>query len=86
MDSYSLFFKRSAERELRGVPKTDLSRIFSRIKKLLQDPRPPGCEKLSNQERYRIREGDYRIVYSVDDDAGRIEVVKVGHRREVYRK
>ncbi len=52
----------------------------------MHTPRPTGCEKLSDQERYRIRQGDYRIVYSVDDERKRIDVVKIGHRREVYRQ
>ncbi len=85
-DSYSIFVKKSAERELRQIPKSELNRILSRIKRLMQTPRPTGCEKLSDQERYRIRQGDYRIVYSVDDERKRIDVVKIGHRREVYRQ
>jgi len=52
----------------------------------MQTPRPTGCEKLSDQERYRIRQGDYRLVYSVDDERKRIDVVKIGHRREIYRQ
>ena len=83
--SYSVVIKRSAERELRKIPKQDLRRVVTRIQGLAQEPRPPGCEKLSDQERYRLRQGDYRIVYAVDDEARTVEVVKVGHRREVYR-
>jgi mRNA interferase RelE/StbE len=56
-----------------------------RIGLLAEDPRPAGCEKLTSQERYRVRAGDYRIVYSIDDDVLTVRVVKVGHRREVYR-
>jgi len=85
-DSYSIFVKKSAERELRQIPKSELNRILSRIKRLMHTPRPTGCEKISDQERYRIRQGDYRIVYSVDDERKRIDVVKIGHRREVYRQ
>jgi len=84
--SYSLVIKKSAERELRALPKTDLGRITERIRGLAHNPRPPGNEKLSWQDRYRIRRGDYRIVYGVDDERRTIEVVKIGHRREVYRK
>ena len=84
--SYSLVIKKSAERELRALPKTDLRRITERIRGLAHNPRPPGNEKLSVQDRYRIRRGDYRIVYGVDDERRTIEVVKIGHRREVYRK
>ncbi len=84
--SYSLVIKKSAERELRTVPKPDLRRITERMRGLAQDPRPAGSEKLSGQDRYRVRQGDYRIVYAVDDETRTVQVVKVGHRREVYRK
>ena len=83
---YSLFVKKSAERELCQIPKIDLKRILTKIKSLAQNPRPPGSEKLSEQERYRIRQGDYRIVYTVDDAERRVDIVKIGHRREVYRQ
>jgi len=84
--SYSLVIKKSAEREWRALPKTDSRRITERIRGLAHNPRPPGNEKLSVQDRYRIRQGDYRVVYAVDDERRTIEVVKIGHRREVYRK
>jgi mRNA interferase RelE/StbE len=84
--SYSLAIKKSAERELCALSKTDVRRITERIRGLAHDPRPPGNEKLSGQERYRVRQGDYRIVYAVDDDSRVVEIVKIGHRREVYRK
>jgi mRNA interferase RelE/StbE len=83
--SYSLLFKKSAERELRKVPKADLQRITHRIKDLAASPRPSGSEKLAGQDSYRIRQGDYRVVYIVDDDQRLIEIIKIGHRREVYR-
>lgn len=83
--SYSVVIKRSAERELRKIPAQDLHRIVTRMQGLAQDPRPTGCEKLSGQERYRVRQGDYWIVYAVDDQVHSVEVVKIGHRREVYR-
>jgi mRNA interferase RelE/StbE len=85
-DSYNLVIKKSAERELRAIPKQDMRRIVTRIQGLAQQPRPTVCEKLSGEERYRIRQGDYRIVYAVDDESRTVEVVKIGHRREVYRK
>lgn len=66
--SYSLLFKKSAERDLRKIQKTDLQRIIQRIKELAVNPRPSGSEKLAGQDSYRIRQGDYRVVYSVDDD------------------
>ncbi|MFZ1805420.1 MAG: type II toxin-antitoxin system RelE/ParE family toxin [Nitrospira sp.] len=83
---YRVVMKRSAEKELKTVPLSDLKRIVDRIRSLAQQPRPSGSEKLSGEsERYRIRQGDYRIVYGIDDAALLIEVVKIGHRREVYR-
>ena len=83
--SYSLLLKKSAERDLRKIPKADLQRIIQRIKDLATSPRPSGSEKLAGQDSYRIRQGDYRIVYTVDDNQRLIEIIKIGHRREVYR-
>ncbi len=83
--SYSLRIKKSAERELRAIRQPDLGRIVKRIHGLAQDPHPAGHEKLSGQDRYRVRQGDYRIVYAVDDEGKVVEIVKIGHRREVYR-
>ena len=82
---YSLRVKRSAEGELRGLPKADLKRLLKRIEQLASQPRPPGCEKLAAHQAYRIRQGDYRVVYVVDDAERTVEIIKVGHRREVYR-
>ena len=84
-DSYNLFVKKSAERELRALPKQDLRRVTERLLRLSHNPRPPGCEKLSGHDQYRIRQGDYRIVYAIDDAARVVTLVKVGHRRDVYR-
>lgn len=86
MESYKVRIRRSAADELEHVPKKDLSRIVERIRGLATEPRPRGCEKLSAQERYRIRQGDLRIVYSIDDDARTVEIVKIGHRGEIYRR
>ena len=85
MASYRILLKESAAKELERVPKKDRRRIVDRIRKLADDPRPRGCEKLSSQERYRLRQGRYRILYSVKDACLEIWVVKVGHRRNVYR-
>lgn len=85
MDSYSVRILASAEKELRAVPKPDLRRLAAKLQGLAADPRPHGSEKLSGEERYRIRQGDWRLVYSIDDGAKQVIVVKVGHRREVYR-
>ena len=85
MASYELKFKKSVARDLRPFPKQDVKRIMQRIRSLADDPRPAGCEKLSGQERYRVRQGAYRIVYEIEDARLTVLVVKVGHRREVYR-
>jgi mRNA interferase RelE/StbE len=83
--SYDLRIKRSAEKELRAVSRPDLPKLIDRIRSLAREPRPPGCQKLSGQEAYRVRQGDYRVIYTVNDQARLIEIVKVGHRKEVSR-
>ena len=85
MAAYSVLIKRSAARELDELPKKELARVIARIGALGENPRPPGCEKLAGLELYRIRQGRYRIVYSIEDDVLTVWVVKVGHRKEVYR-
>jgi mRNA interferase RelE/StbE len=85
MERYSVLIRESAAKELWRLPKKDLCRVVERIRGLASDPRPQGCEKLSAQERYRIRQGDYRVVYSIDNDDRTVEVVRIGHRGEVYR-
>jgi mRNA interferase RelE/StbE len=85
MASYELAFKKSVAKDLRVFPKADVQRIVRRMQALADDPRPAGCEKLSGQERYRVRQGVYRIVYEVRDERLVVLIVKVGHRREVYR-
>ena len=85
MGNYELVFKKSVAKDLRELPKADIKRILQRIRSLADDPRPTGCEKLSGQERYRLRQGAYRIIYEIDDNVLIVLVVKVGHRRDVYR-
>lgn len=85
MASYKVLIKPSAVREIEAIPKKDRIRIVRRIQVLCESPRPPGCEKLTGEEQYRVRQGPYRVVYSIDDQAQDVLVVKVGHRREVYR-
>ncbi len=85
MAAYSLFLKESVRKDLESIPKNGLQRIMARIGALADDPRPAGCEMLSGQEKYRLRQGNYRIIYSIQDAELTIWVVKVGHRREVYR-
>jgi mRNA interferase RelE/StbE len=85
--SYKLFIKRSAAKELASVgPKEDRRRLVAKIRSLAIDPRPPGCQKLSGAEKYRVRQGSYRIVYSIEDDRLVVIVVRVAHRRDVYRR
>jgi len=86
MANYRLTFKKSVTKDFRLIPKNDVRRILKRIEALADDPRPMGCEKLSGQERFRVRQGVYRIVYEILDKELVIVVVKVGHRREVYRE
>ena len=85
MAEYKIFLRRSVKKDLSSISKNDLKRILEKIKSLAVDPRPTGCEKLSGQEKYRLRQGNYRIVYSIQDYDLTVWVVKVGHRREVYR-
>ena len=85
MESHSISIKRSAAKEIESIQVNDRTRIIDRIRKLSEDPRPVGSQKLSGQEKYRIRQGNYRILYQIIDQELIVEVVKVGHRREVYR-
>ena len=85
MESYKILIKPSAAKELDYLPKNDLKRVSEKIKKLADDPRPIGCEKLSGQERYRVRQGNYRIIYEIEDIIRIVRIVKVGHRKEIYR-
>ena len=85
MAAYKVYFKESVEKDFSVVPKKDLKRILRRIEALAENPRPSGCEKLTGRERYRVRQGRYRIVYSVQDEVLTVWIVKVGHRKDVYR-
>ena len=87
MARYSVEIRTSAIKELETVvPKRERQRIARKIAALADDPRPRGCEKLSAQGgRYRVRQGRYRVVYALDDAAWSVDVVKIGHRREIYR-
>ena len=85
MERYSVSIKTSALKELEQIPSKVIRQITRRIQFLAENPRPPGCEKLSGREQYRIRQGNYRILYSIDDKTKVVDIVKVAHRREVYR-
>jgi mRNA interferase RelE/StbE len=83
--SYEVRIKPSAVKELRTLQKQDRIRVVGRTQALAEDPRPPGCEKLPGSARHRARQGPMRVLYEVDDHDRIITVVKVGHRRDVYR-
>ncbi len=85
MAEYKIFFKESVEKDFRLIPKKDVQKILIQIEALAKDPRPQGHEKLTGQEKYRVRQGRYRIIYSIQDKELTVWVVKVGHRKDVYR-
>ena len=85
MAKYKIFIKKSAAHELENIPKKDLKKIVKRVQSLAENPRPRGSQRLSAQERYRIRQGNYRIVYSIEDKELTVQIFKIGHRREIYR-
>ena len=82
--SYRIVIKKSAAQEIEGLPQKGRVRVIERIHGLAQDPSPPGCKKLSKQEKYRVRQGRYRIFYQLEDDQLLVVVVKVAHREDVY--
>jgi len=84
--SYRIFIKPSAAKELEAIgTRRDRTRLVAKINSLAIDPRPPGCQKLTGSEKYRVRQGAYRVVYSIEDDRLVVTVVRVAHRRDVYR-
>ena len=85
MGKYSILFRQSVLKDLAVLPKKEVQRIMEAIRALALDPRPPQSQKLSGREQYRLRQGTYRILYVIEDDVLIVTVVKVGHRREVYR-
>ena len=85
MAKYEIAIKKSAAKELQDIPKKDLRKVVKRIQSLAPNPRPAGSQKLSAHQQYRVRQGDYRIVYSIDDKESVVDIVKIGHRREIYR-
>jgi mRNA interferase RelE/StbE len=85
MASYEVRFRKSVGKDLDPLPKRDVQRIVAAIAELADDPRPPQSRKLSGAEKYRLRCGVYRVLYEIQDDFLIVCVVKVGHRREVYR-
>lgn len=85
MAAYKVFFKKSVEKDFGRFPKKDLKKIINRIGGLAEDPRSPGCEKLTGEDRYRLRQGSYRIIYSIQDSEFSVWMVKVWHRKDIYR-
>lgn len=85
MARYELRVRPSVAKDLHGIPKADVKRILTHMQALRDDPRGPGCEKLSGAELYRVRQGAYRIVYEIHDTHVVVEVIRVGHRGAVYR-
>jgi mRNA interferase RelE/StbE len=81
---YKIYIKPTAVKELQKIPKRDVKRIIEKIQGLSSNPRPSGCEKLAADEKYRVRQGRYRIIYAVEDDKLVILVIKIGHRKDVY--
>jgi mRNA interferase RelE/StbE len=83
---YRLLIKPSAVKDVEAIPwKRDRQRVVERISKLADDPRPSGSEKISGQDKYRVRQGRYRILYTIADQDLIVQVVKVGHRKDIYR-
>ncbi len=85
MASYKLVIKKSVAKDLRSIPNKDIKRILKCFDSLIENPRADGCIKLSGQERYRVRQGPYRIIYEIQDSELIIVVVKVAHRSQVYK-
>ena len=86
MEKYKILFRKSVARDIRRIPNQDVRRILKTIVSLSEEPRPSGAEQLSGQERYRVRQGNYRIIYEINDNEVIVVVVKVGHRKDVYRR
>lgn len=86
MASYNVLITKSASKELEAVPLKDRQRLVTRIRQLANDPRPSGCEKLSGEDKYRLRQGDYRILYEIIDADLMVTVVRIGDRKDVYRR
>jgi len=85
MEEFKIFFKESVWKDVKNIPKKDLKKILNKIECLGSEPRPSGCKKLTDKEKYRIRHGKYRVVYSVQENELTVWLVKVSHRKDVYR-
>jgi mRNA interferase RelE/StbE len=85
MEQYKVYIKRSAGKELGRIREKDRKKIIEKIRSLSFEPRPVGVKKLSGEEKYRVRQGDYRILYKIEAEIVTVTVVRIAHRREVYR-
>ncbi len=83
--TYQVELRRKAQRSLDKLPKDDFNEVISVVKGLADSPRPKGVEKIKSAGLWRIRQGDYRIVYSIDDGQKTVTILRIGHRREIYR-
>jgi mRNA interferase RelE/StbE len=84
---YEVYLERSAENDLKRLPTSIFHRIIPQIKALAENPRPSGCRKITGSKNdWRIRIGDYRIIYEIDEKAKAVRIMRVRHRREVYRR
>jgi mRNA interferase RelE/StbE len=83
--TYTVLILRRAQRELQGLPKENYERVREAIRGLAQNPRPPGCLALTGRAGWRLRMGDYRVIYDIDDGQHTVTIVHIGHRRDVYR-
>jgi len=88
MKKYQVVISKAAGNELRRLPKNEIARIYSKMQSLADNPRPPGCKKLegSKEGLWRIRVGNYRIIYSIDDSVCVVDIQYVGDRKDIYRK
>ncbi len=85
MAKYNVTFKKSVAKDLRSIPNADITRILERIDKLSDNPRAQGCIKLTGGDKYRVRQGIYRIIYQIRDNTLVINIVKIAHRSNVYK-
>lgn len=83
--SYGILILRRAQKELAQLPEATYERVKGAVRKLAEDPRPRGCQKLSGRDGWRIRVGNYRVIYEIDDLQQTVTVLHIGHRRDVYR-
>ncbi len=82
---YKIELRRKAQRALDRLPKDDFNAVLGNVKDLANTPRPKGVEKIKSAGLWRIRQGDYRIIYSIDDGQKTVTILRIGHRREIYR-